>query len=160
MNIRQRLQILTAIDKLPEFVRKIKIYDDIHLTNKMFKEIKSFWQTGKWQEKFGSDFHRTKNNIGYVGMSISNAQKVIKNGLRPGSHITSNIHDAAYWAANAGKDDKYGGVVIQVNVIGQKLDPSEHDQHDNKNHAVTKKKVSATVIFYLPKNIAKKLSEL
>ncbi len=113
------------------------------------KNVKPFW---KWADKNETRFIRIPgNNIAYHGVSEKVALAVLKSGgLRKGTHVTSNPHDAMYWAASNSDGEGCGAVVLKMDLGSMKLNAG--DQRDTENHAVLTAQIQAKPVYYLPES--------
>jgi hypothetical protein len=113
--------------------------------------------TPLWKAK-GDSMTRVPNNTAYHAVYGSVAKMWgPRTVLKKGVHVTSNVHDAFYWAIQFGVSDRkgLGAVVYKVDLAGKPI--GFGDQSDNPVHATLKAPCTAVYAYYISKEDALKL---
>lgn len=123
--------------------------------DKMHKVVNPFWKITKDYELI----RKPDNTKGYIGVDGKTALSLMKKGnkFKAGSHITSNLQDAMYWAITYGSNDPKGCVVYALDTKGIKL--TEGDQADNANHAVLTKSCEGKPLYFMTHEVCKSTEE-
>jgi hypothetical protein len=124
-------------------------------SSKMHKVVDPFWKITKDYDLI----RKPENTKGFIGVDGKTALSLIKKGnkFKAGSHITSSLQDAMYWAISYGAIDPKGAVVYALDTKGIKL--AEGDQADNANHAVLTKPCVGKPMYFMDHEACKAAEE-